>query len=65
MTEAPLIAENESLGVLSVPTTYPPRSVGSFLAAGVPDGEDSGFAFPPSVENELRKRFDYRMTKSS
>jgi predicted AlkP superfamily phosphohydrolase/phosphomutase len=60
-----LIAEDESVGVLGVPTTYPPKSIDSFLVAGAPDGEDSGFASPSSVEDELRDRFDYRVTKNS
>jgi len=60
-----LIAEDEPVGVLGVPTTYPPKSVDSFLVAGAPDGENSGFASPPSVEDELNERFNYRVTKRS
>ena len=60
-----LIAKDEPVGVLGVPTTYPPKSVDPFLVAGAPDGEDSGFASPPSVEDELQERFDYRVTKNT
>jgi len=59
-----LISENESVGVLGVPTTYPPKSIDSFFVAGAPDGENSDFASPPSVEDELREQFDYRVTKN-
>jgi predicted AlkP superfamily phosphohydrolase/phosphomutase len=59
-----LISEEEPVGVLGVPTTYPPKSVDSFLVAGAPDGEDTGFAHPPGIEDELRNQFDYRVTKN-
>jgi predicted AlkP superfamily phosphohydrolase/phosphomutase len=60
-----IVAEREPVGVLNVPTTYPPKALGgdSFVVAGPPDGRDEGFAHPPALERELRHRFDYRVTK--
>ena len=49
------------MGVLGVPTTYPPKETGEFLVAGAPDGEDTGFAYPEDVERTLREEFDYRL----
>jgi len=57
------IAAEEPVGVLGVPTTYPPKSVDGFLVAGAPDGEDDGYAHPPDLESELEERFDYRVLK--
>jgi len=58
-----LIADDEPVGVMGVPTTYPPKQVDEFLVAGAPDGEDDGFTYPPSLEDELEDRFDYRVLK--
>jgi predicted AlkP superfamily phosphohydrolase/phosphomutase len=57
-----LIAEREPVGILGVPTTYPPKSIDSFLVAGAPDGEEQGFAYPPEIETELSDAFDYRVS---
>ncbi|MXR19068.1 alkaline phosphatase family protein [Halobacterium bonnevillei] len=59
------IAEDEPVGVVGVPTTYPPKSVDSFIVAGAPDGENSGFANPQSVERFLTEEFDYRVIKEN
>lgn len=59
-----IIAADESVGVLGVPTTYPPKDVGAFLVAGAPDGENEGFAYPGAVEQELLAKFDYRVNNT-
>jgi len=59
------IADKNNVGVVGVPLTYPPRSFDGFLAAGAPDGEDSGYTHPPEFEAELQERFDYRVTKQN
>lgn len=58
-----IIAEDAPVGVLGVPTTYPPKSVDGFLVAGAPDGQDSDYTHPPELEPELREQFDYRVLK--
>ena len=60
-----LIANDEPVGVLGVPTTYPPKLVDEFLVAGAPDSEDDGYTHPPELESELEERFDYRVLKQS
>ncbi|XVH30887.1 alkaline phosphatase family protein [Haloferacaceae archaeon DSL9] len=57
------LAARERVGVLNVPTTYPPKRTGEFVVAGPPDGEDSGFAYPQSLEKRLRAEHDYRVAK--
>lgn len=55
-----LLAEDRRVGVIGVPTTYPPKSFGSFVVSGGPDAQDTGFTHPPSLEDHLREEFDYR-----
>lgn len=58
-----LLATDHRVGVLNVPTTYPPKSVGEFLVSGPPDGENTGFTHPKSLEHTLRSNYEYRVTK--
>lgn len=57
------IAEDEPVGVLGVPTTYPPKDVDEFLVAGPPDGKNTGYTHPPELESRLEEEFDYRVRK--
>lgn len=61
-----IIGRSEPVGVMGMPTTFPPKSVDtsdSFVVAGAPDASNSGFAWPPAVEEELVDRFDYRVSR--
>lgn len=61
-----IIGRSEPVGVLGMPTTFPPKSVetpGSFVVAGAPDASESGFAWPSAVEEELVDRFDYQVSR--
>jgi predicted AlkP superfamily phosphohydrolase/phosphomutase len=57
------IGDSDPVGVLGIPTTYPPSPVDGFVVAGAPDAEDTGYTYPPELEGELEDRFDYRVTK--
>lgn len=57
------IASTEDVGVVNVPTTYPPKEVGSFLISGPPDGKNTGYAHPNTLEERLDREFDYRVRK--
>jgi predicted AlkP superfamily phosphohydrolase/phosphomutase len=53
-------------GVVNMPSTYPPREIDGIMVSGGPDaaeGEyrslESGYTYPPELEDELRERFDY------
>ncbi|MGM0604425.1 MAG: alkaline phosphatase family protein [Halobacteriota archaeon] len=58
-----LDASGFDVGVINVPTTYPPKSTGEFLLSGPPDSANTGYAHPDSLEDRLREEFDYRVTK--
>lgn len=57
------LAEVNPVGVIGVPTTYPPKSVGSFVVSGAPDADKTGFTYPESLESDLRDQFGYRVTR--
>jgi len=44
------------VGVLGMPTTYPPKKANGFLVSGHPDAGKKGFAYPPELEQELEKQ---------
>jgi len=56
-------AGGEDVGVVGVPTTYPPKSFDGYLVSGPPDAREDGYTNPPWLEDELRERFDYQVTK--
>jgi predicted AlkP superfamily phosphohydrolase/phosphomutase len=43
------------VGIIGMPTTYPPKSVKGFLIAGGEAG-DKDFAYPPELEGELKRQ---------
>jgi predicted AlkP superfamily phosphohydrolase/phosphomutase len=67
-----LADEGRSVGVVNMPTMYPPREIGgdgdAFVVAGGPgavEGEyrslDSGYTWPPDLEADLEEQFGYRV----
>lgn len=58
-----LLAADHRVGVINVPTTYPPKSVGEFLIAGPPDGANTNYAYPPELESRVESEFDYQVRK--
>ena len=44
------------VGVLGMPTTYPPKKANGFLISGGPDARENGFAYPPELERELTEK---------
>jgi len=46
----------QKVGIIGMPTTYPPKKVNGFLVAGGPDAEDKNFTYPPELEVELLKQ---------
>jgi predicted AlkP superfamily phosphohydrolase/phosphomutase len=54
------------VGVMGVPTTYPPEPVNGFLLAGfdapVTTGIDASFVYPPHLLDEIRTVAEYRIT---
>jgi len=59
-----LIAEDAPVGVLGVPTTYPPREIGGFYVSGAPDGKNTDYTYPESLESRLTETYDYQVLKN-
>lgn len=59
------LADSYRVGVLGVPTTHPPQSIGEFYIAGAPDGENSGFAYPEKLEKHLVDEYGYRVLRKN
>ncbi|WP_459191152.1 alkaline phosphatase family protein [Halosimplex sp. J119] len=57
-----LISQHTPVGVIGVPTTYPPKDVNGYVVAGAPDGQNTGFASPASFEQTLNRELNYRVT---
>lgn len=56
------LSQKGEVGVVNVPTTYPPKSFDGLVVAGPPDGRNRGFTHPPELEAELQDEFGYRVT---
>ena len=54
-------AAGYKVGVLNMPTCYPPREVNGFMVAGGPDALESGFAWPDGLEKELKEKYQWRV----
>ena len=57
-----LLAEQDRAGVIGVPTTYPPKQAGEFVVSGAPDGKNDEYTHPESLERELEREYNYRVT---
>ncbi|MFC7021148.1 MULTISPECIES: alkaline phosphatase family protein [Haloarcula] len=60
-----ILANESDVGVIGVPTTYPPKRVGSFFVSGAPDAEETGYTHPPELESELESELGYRVLKQN
>lgn len=47
--------------VVNLPSTYPPRPIRGVMIAGHPVPRESGYTYPLDLEDELRRRFSYRV----
>jgi len=53
------------VGILNMPTCYPPRAVQGFMVAGGPDALESGFVWPKDLEKELKEKYQWRVLPKS
>lgn len=53
------------VGIINMPTTYPPKKVNGFCIAGMPAENDTEYTYPKSLKRELIERFDYRIHPKS
>lgn len=49
------------VGVLNMPTTYPPKLVRGFMVSGPPDSIERSYTYPPSLQKDLEEKFGYRI----
>jgi len=56
-----IISYEEPVGVIGVPTTYPPKETNGFVVAGAPDGMNSDYTTPEFLESELEDKFGYKV----
>ena len=61
-----ILGENgHKVGILNMPTCYPPKPVNGFMVAGGPDALESGFAWPKELEKELKEKYQWRVLPKS
>jgi len=53
--------ERLKVGVVNMPTTYPPKRLNGFMIAGPPDSAYNGYTFPKSLEQDLKRKYNYRV----
>jgi predicted AlkP superfamily phosphohydrolase/phosphomutase len=49
------------VSVINFPTGSPPSEVDGEFIAGGPGSDQTGFTYPPELEDDLRERFDYQV----
>ena len=49
------------VGVINMPTLYPPHQLNGIMVAGGPDALESGFAYPEPLEKLLKSKFNWRV----
>lgn len=49
------------VGVVNMPTTYPPHPINGIMVSGGPDAMESNFTYPSVLENLLKTKFNYRV----
>lgn len=53
--------DGNNVGVINVPSTYPPKEVNGYLVSGGPRSGKEAYTFPSGLETELERKFDYRV----
>lgn len=53
--------EGFKVGVVNMPTTYPPKRLNGFMISAPPDSASTGYTFPETLENELNRKYDYQV----
>lgn len=49
------------VGVVNMPLTYPPKKLDGFVIAAPPDSASTGYTFPETLENDLKRDYDYQV----
>ena len=48
------------VGIVNMPTTYPPHKINGVMVSGGPDALETGYTYPEPLEKLLKSKFDYR-----
>lgn len=57
--------QGKSVGVMGMPTTYPPKKVNGFMISGGLDSMEDDFTYPKELEKRLKEEFNYRVRESA
>jgi len=49
------------VGVIGMPTTYPPHEVNGFFMSSGPDAADEGFTYPEELEERLKNQYNIKV----
>ncbi|MFP4051626.1 MAG: alkaline phosphatase family protein [Thermoplasmata archaeon] len=49
------------VGVIGMPTTYPPHEVNGFFMSSGPDAADEGFTYPEELEERLKDQYNIKI----
>ncbi|MCX6785456.1 MAG: alkaline phosphatase family protein [Candidatus Komeilibacteria bacterium] len=49
------------VGVINMPTIYPPHKINGIMVSGGPDAMEEGFTYPAALENLLKSKFNYHV----
>lgn len=49
------------VGIINMPSTFPPKKVNGFMIAGFPASEGSKYTYPSGLKDKLVRKFDYRI----
>jgi predicted AlkP superfamily phosphohydrolase/phosphomutase len=48
------------VGIIDMPTTYPPKKVNGFMISGHPPSESCEYTYPKSLKKSLKNRYNYQ-----
>jgi len=52
------------VGIINMPTTYPPKKINGFMISGFGASNESKYTIPPSLKRELEEKFNYKVNPS-
>ena len=53
--------KNIRVGIINMPSTFPPKRLNGFMIAGFPASDGSKYTYPQKLKEELVRKFDYRI----
>lgn len=52
------------VGIINMPTTYPPKKMNGFMISGFGASNEDNYTTPTSLKRELEEKFDYKVNPS-